>query len=114
MGLRKTLARMGVSAVGSYIGGALFDTLELAPEVVTRCFPAAAAWPGRLGFDDLGARILRRVAAAVELAAAGPSASWPIRGLPATVPTASTTATRRWSSASSRRSRTARVRLRGR
>ena len=33
-GLRKTLARMGISSVGSYIGGALFDTLELDPEVV--------------------------------------------------------------------------------
>ncbi len=80
-GLRKTLARMGISAVGSYIGGALFDTLELAPEVVARCFPAAAAWPGRLGFDDLGARILRRVAAAAELTAAGPSAKLADPGL---------------------------------
>ena len=66
-GLRKTLARMGISTVGSYVGGALFDTLELAPEVVARCFPAAAAWPGRLTFDDLGARLLRRLAAAADL-----------------------------------------------
>ena len=51
-GLRKTLARMGISAVASYVGGALFETLELAPEVVERCFPAAAAWPGRIGFED--------------------------------------------------------------
>ena len=46
-GLRKTLARMGISAVASYIGGTLIDTVDLAPDVVARCFPNAAAWPGR-------------------------------------------------------------------
>ena len=45
-GLRKTLARMGISAVASYVGGALIDTLDLAPEVV----PAASRRrpPGRV------------------------------------------------------------------
>ena len=50
-GLRKTLARMGISAVASYIGGSLVDTVDLAPDVIARCFPMAAAWPGR---DDPG------------------------------------------------------------
>jgi glutamate synthase domain-containing protein 2/glutamate synthase domain-containing protein 1/glutamate synthase domain-containing protein 3 len=63
-GLRKTLARMGISAANSYIGGALIDTIDLAPEVVDRCFPAAAAWPGRTSLADIGARVLRRAAAA--------------------------------------------------
>ncbi|HEY7591157.1 MAG TPA: glutamate synthase central domain-containing protein, partial [Candidatus Limnocylindrales bacterium] len=35
-GLRKTLARMGISAIASYVGGGLFDTIELAPSVVER------------------------------------------------------------------------------
>ncbi len=70
-GLRKTLARMGISAVASYVGGALFETLELAPEVVERCFPSAAAWPGRIGFEGLAERGLRRLDAARALAAAG-------------------------------------------
>ncbi len=63
-GLRKTLARMGISTAASIIGAALFDTLELAPEIIERCFPGAAAWPGRVGFDALAARQLRRLAAA--------------------------------------------------
>ncbi len=63
-GLRKTLARMGISTAASYIGGTLFDTLELAPEVVARCFPSAAAWPGRVGFEDLARRQLARLTAA--------------------------------------------------
>ena len=53
-GLRKTLARMGISAIASYIGGSLIDTIDLAPDVVERCFPTAAAWPGRTTLADLG------------------------------------------------------------
>ncbi len=66
-GLRKTLARMGISAVASYIGGALIDTVDLAPDVVARCFPMAAAWPGRTTLRDLGERQLRRREAALAL-----------------------------------------------
>ena len=66
-GLRKILARMGISAVASYIGGALIDSLDLAPEVVGRCFPTAAAWPGRVTFADLAERQLRRREAALAI-----------------------------------------------
>ena len=55
-GLRKTLARMGISAVASYIGGSLVDTVDLAPDVIARCFPMAAAWPGRTTLADLADR----------------------------------------------------------
>jgi len=71
-GLRKTLARMGISAVASYVGGALIDTLDLAPEVVGRCFPTAAAWPGRVTFADLADRQLRRREAALAIPAPPP------------------------------------------
>ncbi|MCI0583158.1 MAG: glutamate synthase large subunit [Chloroflexi bacterium] len=60
-GLRKTLARMGISAVASYAGGAFFETLDLATEVVERCFPAALGWQGTVGFDGLAARHLGRL-----------------------------------------------------
>jgi len=73
-GLRKTLARMGISAVASYVGGALFETLELAPDVIGRCFPDAAAWPGRVDLAALGDRLLRRLQAARTVAAAGDGA----------------------------------------
>ncbi len=59
-GLRKSLARMGISAVASYIGGALIDVVDLDASVVARCFPTAAAWPGRTTLADLAARGLRR------------------------------------------------------
>ena len=66
-GLRKTLARMGISAVASYIGGALIDVVDLDPAVVARCFPTAAAWPGRTTLADLADRQLRRRAAALAI-----------------------------------------------
>ncbi|MBX3030865.1 MAG: glutamate synthase large subunit [Chloroflexi bacterium] len=63
-GLRKVLARMGISTAASYLGGQLFEILELAPEVTARCFPAAPAWPGTVDFGVLAERQLRRLAAA--------------------------------------------------
>jgi glutamate synthase domain-containing protein 2/glutamate synthase domain-containing protein 1/glutamate synthase domain-containing protein 3 len=63
-GLRKVLARMGISTAASYLGGQLFEVLELQDEVTQRCFPAAPTWPGTVGFATLAARQLRRLAAA--------------------------------------------------
>jgi glutamate synthase domain-containing protein 2/glutamate synthase domain-containing protein 1/glutamate synthase domain-containing protein 3 len=71
-GLRKTLARMGISAVASYIGGALIDTIDLAPDVLERCFPTAAAWPGRVTLAALARRQLRRREAALAIPAPPP------------------------------------------
>jgi glutamate synthase (ferredoxin) len=71
-GLRKTLARMGISSVASYVGGSMVDTIDLAPDVLARCFPTAAAWPGRTTLEDLGAAQLRRRASALALPAPVP------------------------------------------
>ncbi len=60
-GLRKVLARMGISTATSYLGGQLFEILELQPEITTRCFPAAPAWPGTIGFTTLAEGQLRRL-----------------------------------------------------
>jgi glutamate synthase domain-containing protein 2/glutamate synthase domain-containing protein 3 len=67
-GLRKTLARMGISTASSYIGGKLFETIELDEDIRSRCFPAAPAWPGRVGLDELAGRQLRRREAALVIA----------------------------------------------
>ena len=63
-GLRKVLARMGISTATSYLGGQLFEVLELQPEVTSRCFPAAPTWPGTVGFTSLAEGQLRRLASA--------------------------------------------------
>jgi glutamate synthase (NADPH/NADH) large chain/glutamate synthase (ferredoxin) len=80
-GLRKVLARMGISTVASYVGGQLFETIELGPAVVARCFPAAAAWPGRLEIGDLAAVQLARLEAARAVAAAARPDRLPDPGL---------------------------------
>jgi glutamate synthase domain-containing protein 2/glutamate synthase domain-containing protein 3 len=64
---------MGISTAASYIGGGLFESIELAADVRDRCFPAAPAWPGRIGLAELAARQLRRRAAASRIAAETPS-----------------------------------------
>ena len=58
---------MGISAVASYIGGALIDVVDLDASVVARCFPTAAAWPGRTTLADLADRQIRRRAAALAI-----------------------------------------------
>ena len=63
-GLRKVLARMGISALASYIGGQLFETIELSRSVVAAHFPAAAAWPGAWSSAISPTHQLRRLASA--------------------------------------------------
>ncbi len=36
-------ALMGALMVSSYIGGSLIDAIDLAPDVIARCFPMAAS-----------------------------------------------------------------------
>jgi glutamate synthase (NADPH/NADH) large chain/glutamate synthase (ferredoxin) len=67
-GLRKVLARMGISTAASYVGSALFEIMELHPDVIARCFPAAPAWPGRVTFDVIAGRQLARLASAADAA----------------------------------------------
>jgi glutamate synthase (ferredoxin) len=79
-GLRKTLARMGISTIASYIGGLLFETLELDADLLRRCFPGAPAWRGTIGLRDIAERGLRRAAAAASIAADAPSNKLPDPG----------------------------------
>ncbi|HEX7471490.1 MAG TPA: glutamate synthase large subunit, partial [Candidatus Limnocylindrales bacterium] len=79
-GLRKVLARMGISTIASYVGSALFETIELAPAVIGRCFPAAPGWPGRVDLAELADRGLRRLDAARRLVDSGTAARLPDPG----------------------------------
>ncbi len=63
-GLRKVLARMGISTLAAYRGAHLFEVLGLSAEVARRCFPAAPAFPGTTGFERLAADLLARHEAA--------------------------------------------------
>jgi glutamate synthase domain-containing protein 2/glutamate synthase domain-containing protein 1/glutamate synthase domain-containing protein 3 len=63
-GLRKVLARMGISTLAAYRGGHLFEVMGLSADVVQRCFPAAPALIGSAGFEQLAGQLLVRHAAA--------------------------------------------------
>ncbi len=63
-GLRKVLARMGISTLAAYRGGHLCEVLGLSSEVAQRCFPAAPVIPGGGTFERLAADLLARHSAA--------------------------------------------------
>ncbi len=63
-GLRKVLARMGISTLAAYRGGHLFEVVGLSEEIAGRCFPAAPAVPGAAGFEALAADLRTRHATA--------------------------------------------------
>jgi glutamate synthase (NADPH/NADH) large chain/glutamate synthase (ferredoxin) len=57
-GLRKVLAKMGISALSSYCGGQVFDAIGLAPEVMERCFRGTSSPLSGLGFAEITADLL--------------------------------------------------------
>ncbi|MCA1587922.1 MAG: glutamate synthase subunit alpha, partial [Chloroflexi bacterium] len=59
-GLRKVLARMGISSLRSYRGGQIIDVLGLDTWLATRCFPAANHWPGAVDADAIGRTVIER------------------------------------------------------
>jgi glutamate synthase domain-containing protein 2/glutamate synthase domain-containing protein 1/glutamate synthase domain-containing protein 3 len=75
-GLRKVLARMGVSTMASYRNSHLFEIVGLAEDLCAEYFEDAADFPGQKSLDDLFADYLRMHGAAFsgashELADAG-------------------------------------------
>ena len=63
-GIRKTLAKLGISCVDSYRGAELVDLLGLDDEIARACFVSTRAVLGGLSFDDVAAAVLERHALA--------------------------------------------------
>jgi glutamate synthase (ferredoxin) len=63
-GVRKAMARLGISSLDSYRGAEAMDVLGLAQEVVERCFLGLSSVLGGRGFDELGTTALARHRAA--------------------------------------------------
>ncbi len=66
-GLRKVIARMGISTLASYRGGQLFEIIGLDPGLADACFPAAPRLGGVVDAARLGAEIAERHARAYGL-----------------------------------------------
>jgi glutamate synthase domain-containing protein 2/glutamate synthase domain-containing protein 1/glutamate synthase domain-containing protein 3 len=63
-GIRKTLAKLGISCVDSYRGAEVVDVLGLDDEIARTCFVSTPTVLGGLGLDDLAAAVLERHAVA--------------------------------------------------
>jgi glutamate synthase (ferredoxin) len=70
-GLRKVLARMGVSTIASYRNSQLFEIVGLAQEICEQFFEDAADYPGSKSLDDLFSDYLRMHASAFSPESAG-------------------------------------------
>ncbi len=67
-GILKVMSKMGISDVASYRGAQIFEAVGLAPEVIEVAFTGTASPLGGIGFAELEAEALARVAAAAEAA----------------------------------------------
>jgi glutamate synthase (NADPH) large chain len=59
-GLRKTIARMGISTIQSYCGAQIFECLGIDKSVIDRFFPNTASRIGGIGIDVIAAEALAR------------------------------------------------------
>jgi glutamate synthase (NADPH/NADH) large chain/glutamate synthase (ferredoxin) len=63
-GLRKVMARMGISTIRNIIGGGQFEIMGLHSDVVRRCFSGSdivAAHPGKVDFKHIAGQVIERV-----------------------------------------------------
>lgn len=59
-GVRKSMSRLGISALDSYRGARALDALGLADEVIRRCFPGVVSALGGVGFASFARQALER------------------------------------------------------
>ncbi|HVB74509.1 MAG TPA: glutamate synthase large subunit [Ktedonobacteraceae bacterium] len=60
-GLRKVMARMGISTIRNIIGAGQFEVVGLTPDLVERCFAGSPAHFGNLSLPQVAGQILERV-----------------------------------------------------
>ena len=59
-GLRKVMARMGISTVRNIIGAGLFEVLGLEASLIERCFASSAAHPGTISLTQIAGQEIER------------------------------------------------------
>ena len=63
-GLRKVMARMGISTIRNIIGGSQFEVFGLHSDLIRRCFAGSdtvAAHPGKVNFTHIAEQVIDRV-----------------------------------------------------
>jgi len=61
-GLRKVMARMGISTIRNIIGGGQYEILGLHPEIVERCFAGSAVRPGKISYTHVAEQLIKHSA----------------------------------------------------
>ncbi len=61
-GLRKVMARMGISTLRNIIGAGQFEVVGLDSHLVQRCFAGSASHPGKVTFTQIAEQVLERTA----------------------------------------------------
>ncbi|MDQ6644299.1 MAG: glutamate synthase large subunit, partial [Chloroflexota bacterium] len=67
-GLRKVMARMGISALRNIVGAGQFEIAGLDVAMLKRCFAGSAAHPGSVTFDRIAAQVIERCRGLEQLA----------------------------------------------
>jgi glutamate synthase domain-containing protein 2/glutamate synthase domain-containing protein 1/glutamate synthase domain-containing protein 3 len=59
-GLRKVMARMGISTLSNIVGAGQYEVVGLAPEFVERCFTGSAFHPGKVTLAHVAEQIIKQ------------------------------------------------------
>ncbi|HTD20718.1 MAG TPA: glutamate synthase-related protein, partial [Ktedonobacteraceae bacterium] len=59
-GLRKVIARMGISTVRNIIGAGQFEIVGLDQRIIERCFTGSAAHPGSTSYSHIAEQVIER------------------------------------------------------
>ncbi|HLX40571.1 MAG TPA: glutamate synthase central domain-containing protein, partial [Ktedonobacteraceae bacterium] len=62
-GLRKVMARMGISTIRNIIGASQFEVVGLDPYLLERCFTGSAARPGNVTLSKIAQQVIKRCVA---------------------------------------------------
>ncbi len=58
-GLRKVMARMGISTIRNIVGGSQYEVLGLHPDFIERCFTGAAVVPGKVTLSHIAEEVIK-------------------------------------------------------
>jgi glutamate synthase (NADPH/NADH) large chain/glutamate synthase (ferredoxin) len=59
-GLRKVMARMGISTLSNIVGAGQYEVIGLAPEFVERCFTGSAFHPGKITLNHVAEQVIKQ------------------------------------------------------
>ena len=59
-GLRKVMARMGISTLRNIVGAGQFEAVGLEPQLIERCFAGSAAHPGSVTYAHIAQQVIER------------------------------------------------------